>query len=103
MYNWKEINSDEFKHQWYYDQKTTTFSWIEKEPELCDLIQQYDATDRLINTYRSIAHAVKSGFESPRISPCINHPEKYKTYKGFIWKKLENQKPIPKTIEEIEE
>lgn len=104
MYNWKKINSDDFMHQWYYDQKTTTFSYIEKEPELCDLIQQYDAKDgTLINTFRSISHAEKSGFKGSRIYPCINHPEKYKTYKGFIWKKLENQKPIPKTIEEIDE
>ena len=100
----EKIESDNFMHD-YYHSNYYIFSKVEKEPQVCDIIQQICSKTRaVINLFRNIAHAEKNtGFNNASISQCINHPETYKTHKGFIWKKIENQQPIHKTKEEIEE
>lgn len=101
---WKAIDSTDFLHQWYHkDYKT--FSRIDKEPELCDIIQQIcPETNKIVNTFRTIAHAEKiTGSANEHISRCINYPEIHYTHNGFIWKRIENQPPIPRSKEEIEE
>jgi hypothetical protein len=98
---WTKLNSDNFKYQLYY-KDFETFSKTDKEcNELVDLIGQYSTDGNLINKFRTISEAAeKTGFNSVNISMCVRG--KYKTCNGFIWKKLENQVPISKTTEEIE-
>ena len=103
-HNWVKINSDDLKHQWYH-QNFENFSKIDKESnELVDLIGQYTKDGKLlINKFRTKSEAAeKTGSNSPHIGSCINGKKKYKTHNGFVWKKLENQNPIPKTDGEIE-
>ena len=104
MINWIKINSDTFKYQYYYHLDFKKLSKIDKvSNESVDLIGQYTKDEKLINKFRTISEAAeKTGSNSSHIWGCINGKKNFITHNGFVWKKLENQDPIPKTTEEIE-
>jgi 5-methylcytosine-specific restriction endonuclease McrA len=103
--NWTEINSNDFKHQYYYyDNDVLIISKINKETaELVDLIGQYSLDGKtLINTFRTQKDAAKKlECSAGDISSCIKKVKGYLSCKGYVWKKLENQPPILKTENEI--
>ena len=61
--NWNKINSDDFKHQYYYngDNNILHISKIDKETtELVDLIGQYSRDGKtLINIFRTIKFMIQ--------------------------------------------
>ena len=104
--NWNKINSDDFKHQYYYndDNNILHISKIDKETtELVDLIGQYSLDGKtLINIFRTQKDAAKKlECSAGDISSCIGKKKGYLSCKGYVWKKLENQPPILKTENEI--
>jgi 5-methylcytosine-specific restriction endonuclease McrA len=106
IFKWFKVNSGNFKHQYYYnvnDNNIISISKIDKETtELVTLIGQYSLDGKLINNFRTQKEASeKISCSTGDLSSCINEKKGHKSVKGYIWKKLENQKPIPKTHDEI--
>lgn len=104
--NWNKINSDDFKHQFYYndDNNILNISKIDKETtELVDLIGQYSLDGKtLINIFRTQREAAKKlECSTGDISSCVNNKEGRISCKGYTWKTVLDQEPILKTENEI--
>ena len=103
--NWKKIKSDNFKYQlWHCNFEKISRTDKEDPKKLVTLIGQYTKDGKtLINTFRNFSEAAektKCGNRNTIASCCKGEQ---KTSGKCVWKYLENQKPISKTIKEINE
>ena len=57
----------------------------------CRLVEQYDLYHNLIRTAKVKDFVIEYGYKTSSISSCCSMRKNYKTYKGFIWKFVDDK------------